>query len=301
MKYMLIICLAALTHKLQAQLPEYYVYLVKGIVTKSNSKQPLKQGDFIFLKDTLTINKNAEITLVNKLQQYVELNTAQTLKVSALSGKLNGTYTGVTKKYLSLVWDEVLDPNYDVSKFKKKNMVDSYGGVFRGEDCNNLLFPINGLKTAEDSITFRWKKTSAANNYNFIIYDGAGKEIINNNATDTVIKISMQHQNLTANKYYWLIKSADATCEDEVPLYFQFMSNAEEQKAIATLGLQTSNDISTELQQIEKLEKNAFIYAAKQRYKTLVQQNEGNIAMQRMYVLFLFRYGFDDEAAAAWK
>ncbi len=304
MKQILFLILTAFVlNKTKAQFPDYYVYLVKGNVsTSKNNPRVLKQGDFIFLKDTIFINKNSEITIVNKESEYVVLNTQGMVKANALSNKFNQTYSGVTKKYLSLVWEEVLDPNYDLSKFKKKNLTKSWGGVFRSDDCNNLIFPVNGLKTSQDSINFSWHATSETGNYNFFIYDGNGKEIVNNQVKDTQVVISLNQFNLSKGKYYWLEKGDSSSCEDEVPLYFQLMSKEDEHALISTIVPLTQNENLTDgLQALEKLEKNALIYAVKSGYKNLINQYPDNKTLTQLYVLFLLKYGFDKEAALAWK
>ena len=118
------------------QLPDYYVYLVKGTVTVSGANkkpQKIKQGDFVFATDVLDIGKNAEVTLTNREAAYFVLSNEGSVKVSTIPKNLSKSYTGVTKKYLHLVWEEVLDPNYDFTKFKQKNLTGVYGGVSRGE------------------------------------------------------------------------------------------------------------------------------------------------------------------------
>lgn len=291
-------------NNLQAQLPDYYVYLVKGNVylSKNNTKQALKQGDFIFLNDVISVDKNSEITIVNKDEKYAVLNTPGIFKANTLNNKFEDYYSGITKKYLALVWEEVLDPNYDLSKFKKKNLTESYGGVFRGDDCKNLVFPVNGLKTSEDSIQFRWRKTSAPGNYNFFIYDGDGKQIVQTNVKDTQTIINANKLQLPTGKYYWLIKGENSTCEEEVPLYFQLINKNDEQALINSFsGEEQDSDLISALELADKLEKNAMIYAAKKNYQELLNKYPDNKTVLRLYVLFLLKYGFDDQASLVWK
>jgi hypothetical protein len=290
-------------NRLQAQIPDYYVYLVKGNVylSKSNTKQALKQGDFIFLKDIISVDKNSEVTIVNKDEKYAVLNTPGVFKTSTFNNKFEDYYSGITKKYLALVWEEVLDPDYDLSKFKKKNLTESYGGVFRGDDCKNLVFPVNGLKASQDSIQFRWRKTSASGNYNFFIYDGDGKQIFQTNVKDTQTIISANKLQLPTGKYYWLIKGEGSVCEEEVPLYFQLMNRDDEQALINSFtGKEQEKDLISALELADKLEKNAMIYAAKKNYQELLNKYPGNKTVLQLYVLFLLKYEFSEEAVTAW-
>ncbi|MEI9807938.1 MAG: hypothetical protein WDO16_08745 [Bacteroidota bacterium] len=72
-------------------------------------------------------------------------------------------------------------------------------------------------------------------------------------------------------------------------------------KLVNQLTTADDGNPETQLQQIDKLEKNAFIHAASARYSSLVKANPGNKALLKSYILFLLKYGFDEEAKAAWK
>src|SRR5438477_7987660 len=98
----------------RAQFPDYYVYLVKGVVTVSDKKgkHQARQGEFLYKTDILSFSNNSEITLTNKDADYFVLNKGNDLTLNTLATKEAGSYTGITKKYLHLVWEEVLDPNY---------------------------------------------------------------------------------------------------------------------------------------------------------------------------------------------
>lgn len=305
MKHVLFFLLPALFNVCSAQFPDYYVYLVKGTVnvSKANAKpQPVKQSGFLYNNDVLNITKNAEITLVNKNAEYAVINTPGNVKVSSLSKKISASYTGVTKKYLNLVWEQVLDPDYDFTKFKEKNLTGVYGGVQRGESCNNLIFPVNGLKTSADSIVFKWQQTSPSSNYNFFIYDNEWNESAKISVKDTQLSVNTTQLLSKKGKYFWLIKSDDGSCEDEIPLYFELLDKEQENKLIASLLPAGKNDsLTTELETIDKLEKNALVYAVKNQYINLINKYPDNKALLQMYIMFLLNYGFDDEARNAWK
>ncbi|MBV9961752.1 MAG: hypothetical protein JO072_05845 [Parafilimonas sp.] len=303
MKRSLLISIVLLYNVCSAQFPDYYVYLVKGNVTVSNQKgkHTLKQGEFLYKTDALIFADRSELTLTNKDADYFVLNASNNVKLNSLQAKNARSYAGITKKYLNLVWDEVLDPNYDFTKFKSKNLTGVYGGVSRSDECKNLVFPVNGLKTSSADINFKWLKTSASNNYNFFLYDGAGNKIFNKPVQDTLAVFNVEQLQLRPGKYYWLIKSNDAICEDEVPLYFEILTRADEDTLVESLMPgQPPENVNDELEIIERLEKNALIYAAKERFGNALAKFPGNEALNKMYVMFLLNYGFDDEAAQVW-
>ena len=171
-----------------ASFPEYYVYLLKGNVTvnKADAKpQKIKLNQYLYEDDVLTIAENSEITLLNKEAKLLVLNIAGSTEVKKLTNKFSySTSPSITKSYLKLLFDELLDPDYDYSKFQRKNLGGIRGGVSRGEGCNNLIFPVKDLKTSKDSIQFKWKQTSASG-YTFLIYDKEGKEVVNKEMKDT--------------------------------------------------------------------------------------------------------------------
>ena len=110
--------------------------------------------------------------------------------------------------------------------------------------------------------------------------------------TQKTLNIIQALHSVTGN-YYWLVKGENSGCEDEVPVYFELMTPENEQKLISLLLPKTNNeDLTTQLQAINKLEKNAMIYAASAYYSTLVNANPGNEALLKSYVLFLIKIWF---------
>jgi hypothetical protein len=307
MKYLMAIMLFALCNDSQAQLPDYYVYLFSGEATiaKSGAKPiPVKQNQLVYKNDVIVVKKGTELTLVDKDASFVVLNAAGTYKAADLlktATKKNNE--GITGKYLKLLFHELLDPEHDYEKFKKENIAGVWGGVSRSDDCGNRIFPINGLKTSVTSIIFRWHKTSPSSNYLFVIYDRDGKELVKINVKDTLQPFNINEilQN-RPGKYFWLVTSEDGTCEGEVPIYFDILTAESEKKLAEQLIAAKGNEsMETQLQQIDKLEKNALIHVASARYAAVVKANPGNAALLKSYVSFLLKYGFEEEAAASWK
>src|SRR4030095_11364005 len=107
------------------------------------------------------------------------------------------------KKYMHLVWHELMDPNYDYTKFKQQNLGGVWGGASRGVACPNQIFPMNGLKTSADSVKFKWNKSGTTNTYSFLIYDDKGDEILKMPVQDTVKLVNLKVAlNSRPGKYY---------------------------------------------------------------------------------------------------
>ncbi len=307
MKYLMVILLFAASSHSQAQLPDYYVYLVSGeaTITKPGAKPiVVKQSQLVYKTDVIALKKGTELTLVDKDASFVVLTAAGTYKASELLKKANKKNNeGITGKYLKLLFHELLDPEHDYEKFKKENIAGVWGGVNRGDDCGNRIFPVNGLQTSVTSIVFTWHKTSPSSNYLFVIYDADGKELVRMNVKDTLLSININEILLgRPGKYFWRVMSIDGNCEDEVLIYFDILTGENEKKLAGQLVAATGNEsIEIQLQHIDKLEKNAFINVASARYAAIVKANPSNGALLKSYVSFLLKYGFEEEAASAWK
>lgn len=298
----LAICQQGLT-----QLPDYYVYLITGsaTITKPGGKPVvIKQKQLVYKNDVIVIKKGAEVTLVDKAARFLVLKTAGTYKGNDLVKKATTKNNdGITGKYLKLLFHELLDPNQDFEKLKKENIAGVWGGVSRGLECDNLIFPVNGLKTSEATLGFKWRKTSPSSDYSFEIYDGDRNELARIRVKDTAKLVSIKETlQGKPGTYAWRIISPDGDCEDEIPIYFEILTPENEQKLVAQLTAGPGNEsFEKQLQHIDKLEKNALIHAASSLYAALVKMHPDNIALLKSYVVFLLKYGFEDEARAAWK
>ena len=289
-----------------AQLPDYYVYLITGeaTITRPGGKPAgIKQSQLVYKNDIITLKKGAEVTLVDKDASFFVLNAARTYKANALNaGTIKKTNDGITGRYLKLLFHELLDPNQDFEKFKKENIAGVWGGVSRGDDCNNRIFPINGLKTSAATVVFKWHKTSPSSAYSLFIYDANGNEV-----TKMGVKDSLQPVNINQalqgrpGKYFWRVISVDGNCEDEIPIYFDVLTAENEKKQAAEIATGDEQSMEMQLQRIDKLEKNGYINVASSKYAALVKANPDNKALLKSYVMFLLKYGSDEEARAAWR
>ena len=304
MKSVLLILFISL-NDCQAQLPKYYVYLVHGDaeLLKAGAKPvTVKQNIFVFTGNTLSLNKNAEVTLVDNDGKFIVLHIPGNYKIRDIANN-NRTKKpdDVTLKYLKLLWNELLNPELDYAKFKQKNIAGVYGGVDRslpGSTCKNLIFPVNGLKTAEKSLHFRWRQTSGSSTYRFIIYNDSKAEVVNLPVRDTQTIVNSVSS--MPGKYYWLVKGEPPGCENEVPVYFKIISMQEEEKITAAFWALKSDDVSGQLRIINKMERDSLILAAINAYQSGVNANPSNVALFKSYELFLLKYGFEEEAYRLW-
>lgn len=284
--------------------PEYCVYLVKGKVTsaKSNAKPiEVKQKQLLYKNEVLTFAKNAELTLINRDDKLLVLNAAGSVKVNDLAKKFSTTSPSVTKNYLKLAFRELLDPQRDYASFKDKNIGGIRGGVSRGDGCDKVIFPISELKTAEDSVSFKWHPSSPSDEYNLLIYDSQAKEIFKTTVKDTQYIVNMQTVlQGKKGKFYWKVTGKRGGCEND-PIGFEILDRGDEEKLVPNLIFQKGgNDLLSQLQIIDELEQDKWIYTALKYYATLAKNNPDDEPLLKSYVLFLLKYGFDEEAQKAW-
>ncbi len=287
------------------QLPDYCVYLVKGKVTiikKGARPLAVKQKQLLYKNEVLVLANNSEVTLINKDDNLLVWNTTGAVEIKELASHFIVSPPSITKSYLHLAFRELLDPDYDYSSFRKKNVGGVRGGVSRGDQCDNLIFPIKDLKTSEDSVRFKWAQSTTSNDYIFMLYDSLGKEIINTEVKDTQRIINLREAlHEKTGKYYWMVKGKTPGCEDD-SISFEIMSKKDEQKLLQDLILQKgSNGLLSQLNIIDELEKHKWIYSALHYYAAILHNHSGDVALAKSYILFLLKYSFEEEASNTWK
>ena len=308
MKKLLFILLLPV-HYCQAQLPRYFVYLVKGeaMISKQGTKPVVVQQNALVYKDNLiTLKKNAEVTLADNEGRFLVLHSAGSYITTDIEKRNPFKKPDpVTIKYLKLLWNELLNPEVDYVKFKQNNIAGVYGGVERGvtgSECQNLIFPVNGVKMADESVHFKWHQTSSTHTYNFIIYDNERKEVVNLPVKDTQVNLSIAHSlSSIPAKYYWLVKGEKPGCEDEVPLMFEIITRQDIDKIASSFKPLQAKDISNQLRAINTMEKNSLILTAIESYSQTVEANASNLTLFKSYELFLLKYGLEDEAKKLWE
>ena len=285
----------------RAQSPVYCVYLFSGDVTirsGNTTAEKIKQNQFLFSNQLLKIGSNAQVTLVSKDARYIVLKTAGEFNTNDLGKILNNNPPGVTKKYLGLLWDQLSAPDNNYSVFKKKNAGGVSAGVERGDEWENLIFPVVNLRSSQDSIAFKWYQTGSTVEYIFSIYDDQLTELLKINVKDTQQLLNLKDllKGKTGN-YFWNVKSTDAQGCEHDPIPFTLVSKEGEEDAVRPLlALLPSNDLFGQLDIIDKLEQNKWIYRASGYYAKLVQENPDNVFLCKSYIVFLLKYGFEKEA-----
>jgi hypothetical protein len=296
----------------KAQLPAYYVYLIKGgaHVRKSDGKlNKILPHDLLYKDDVLFLKPRAELTLVDKSNNFVVLTVAKNYRVDSLSRLNNRKSQNITKKYLQLVWDELLNPTTDYEVFKTANLAKVSGGVSRGRSkCNNLVFPRDRMKISEDSIPFKWLHSGDTMQYDLKISGPRGQKL-ELPVTDTVYILSSSTLD-GPGTYCWLVKghhsisgaSDSSACENKAPICFQIITKEKEASMFSSLlPRPRKTDLRTHLSLINNLEENGLVFSAIHTYENLVKGNPADQALLKSYVSFLIKYGFDEKAASAWK
>lgn len=283
------------------QAPAYCIYLMSGEVTvSSKGKQPEKAKLNQFLTDNqeLKLGNKAQVTLVNKESKYLVLATPGTYPVSGLSQNLKNYPPGVTQKYVSLLWKDLVAAQDNFSSVKRSAASGTLGGVHRGDDCGGLLFPNPNLHASEDIIRFTWKKIPKANGYDLVLLDDQMNELIARQVSDTQAMVNMQKElGRKAGKMYWTVRVKNLpSCEID-PAPFEIFTKEEENKQFGTeAAFLAKEDMIAQLTEIDKLEKDGWVYRAFRCFDILLKANPGNRMLAGQYSMLLLQYGFDKEA-----
>lgn len=199
-----------------AQLPEYYVYLLKGqatIDTYNNKGVKMKLGALLYKADQVKVtDQNTSITLLNHDDFFVEINKPGLYKVEDLMKLKRPEHPGITKTYLEFIWKELFNGEKDRNSLAKMGFAGSWGGVYRGA-CGGPVLPLDGSCLASDTIIFTWDKSHDSKKYFFSIMDSLKREIISVLVFDT--SFGMLKRNLlaeTKGSFYWCVRTAEDKC-----------------------------------------------------------------------------------------
>lgn len=203
----------------EAQLPEYYVDLIKGDITVKNSKGrsrpvPLKARSLVFKEDIITLkNDSAELTLVNKAALYIVLNKKGSYPVTDLINKPKQKSAGLTEKYFQLVWEQLENPSKTI-KSGLEHMIGSWGGVNRGS-CNMGMLPFDNWTAFADSVKFKWRHSAPDLDYTLTLMDENFNPVLECAVRDTQIVLkSTGLLTETRSVYYWKVQNTSKPCSE---------------------------------------------------------------------------------------
>lgn len=247
MKPIVLLLSFLLINQLTAQvLPKAVVYTITGNVSvfRNGKNVLLKQKDYIFYDDIISIKKSATITLFTQDGKFIELNQAQRYSYKDLQQSLQIRKIGITEKYLELIWHDLFKPSSEKSGLSTKSIGGATGGARRG-DCDINIEPLNKSKLSDDTLFFSWKKVPNATFYKFALADNSNNEYFNIMTTDTVL-ILLKRGLLKdeANTYYWSVDAGGdkmGNCS-VVSNAITITSSAEKQIQINALIKEVPND-----------------------------------------------------------
>lgn len=298
MKYLFVILLLFICFGAHSQsFDGLCVYSIKGKVTFSKGAikdKEIIQNQFLNKEDVITVSKNSEIQLFNKHGNFMEITLPRKYNFSNLEQKINSnTKNPVTKMYLKLVYEKILNPDYDLAKVKQNSLASSYGGASRGAQCNSILFPPPGFKTSDSMVPFLWKAYSLNAKYNLNFYDKNQMKIASFVVGDTqqifnINKISKQK----LGRYYWDFYGLNANCDSDSLIFFEILSSKNMQLQIAKIKEKIKGEsLTSQLDFISQLEAGGYINEANKNYEEVIKKFPENIILAESYKIFLLKYG----------
>ena len=282
-----------------AQAPSYCIYLMSGDITVSAKGKPAekaKLNQFLSDNQELKLGGKAQLTLVTRESKYLVLNTPGTYPVASLSQNLKNYPPGVTQKYVSLLWKDLVASQDNFSSVRKSASVGTMGGVHRGDDCGGLVFPTPGLHTSEDNIRFTWRTIPKSGNYELVILDDKLNDVLVRQVADTIVNVNIPKElGGKVGSFYWTVR-VKTSCEID-PAPFEFVTKEQEEKSAGSeQTFQSITDPIQELSAIDQLVKDGWIYRAFRYFDKLVKNNPGNKMLSGQYAMLLLQYGFSKEA-----
>ena len=282
-----------------AQAPSYCIYLMSGDITVSAKGKPAekaKLNQFLSDNQELKLGGKAQLTLVTRESKYLVLNTPGTYPVASLSQNLKNYPPGVTQKYVSLLWKDLVASQDNFSSVRKSASVGTMGGVHRGDDCGGLVFPAPGLHTSEENIRFTWRPIPKSGNYELVILDDQLNDVLVRQVADTIVNVNIPKElGGKMGNFYWTVRVKTA-CEID-PAPFEFVTKEQEEKSAGSeQTFQSITDPIQQLSAIDQLVKDGWIYRAFRYFDKLVKNNPGNKMLSGQYAMLLLQYGFSKEA-----
>jgi len=282
MKFIYVFLLSFLLQSVNANDISFIVYHVKGNITKTSSKQILKKGDQLFLKDVLILKDASSVVLICNNYKIIQLNKKGNYSIATLVQQCYKTSASYSSSYFKYVWNEL---THTVGKPEKKpgDFMKNVGAVSRG--CTDVVYGMHTdtIQLSTNSKLLIHFKTFYNNGYAAIypeLYEGAALIKQKVNLTDS-IQIGTLTKTLTPGIYYWQIVAEDGTsCERN---YIKIWDQKEYKKIISFLlkDLPVSTPAETAFAKAFLLEENKFNAEALIWYKKAVQLNPSNQTYQQ--------------------
>jgi hypothetical protein len=225
-------------------LPQCYVYTITGdaFIFDKKEKIRLVQGKVIFKEDIIGVNESCSLTLLDQNNKFIIVNQPGKYTYKDLQKTLNVKPTGITQKFFTFIWEDLLKPNHENIPVSSKVVGGVVGGAKRGLCDPDMLEPLDNSKISKDTILFSWSRLPNANSYQVILEDSDGNEFINMIVRDTSFEILTR--NLLrgeAASYSWKIVGMDRHPND-CKYSFTVVTLSEKQKNIDLLVNKIKND-----------------------------------------------------------
>lgn len=165
-----------------------------------NGISPLEKGSELGVKDTLRLNNNDYVLLVNEFGSLFEIKTPNTYpNLLVKNFEIRNTEQSFTKKYFAYVWKE----------FTNQNKIKKEAGVVYREDLGTILLsPKDSVKTHAPQILFSWQNRQKAESNYFFLKEVKTNQITKIGLTGTSILLYLDNMLLKPeHKYQWSVTS----------------------------------------------------------------------------------------------
>ncbi len=255
--------------------PSFVVYHCKGNIRKATSKNILKKGDQLFIKDIITLGEGSKLVLVCSNYQIIQLGKKGSYPVKNLlfQCKQSGSYSS---SYFKYVWEQLTHPHGKPEQDPEAYMK-NVGAVSRG--CNEVAFAmqVDTIQYSSGMLPLQW--WAAYNKPTLAVFEQPmdGEAVKKIELTSKVpLPLEELGKNLLPGIYYWQIMGEDwNSCERK---YLKIWDKSSYSKAIQALMkcVPITSPAETAYGKAFVLHENHFLAEAHKYYKLAASLNPGN-------------------------
>ncbi|HSU28833.1 MAG TPA: hypothetical protein VLJ68_10655 [Chitinophagaceae bacterium] len=251
MKTLFLFISLAVSSCLAAQKSQWLVFLVHGdvqLTAKGKMPVAVKTKQVLSSEDKIEIkNDQSEITFFNKAGDYYQVKEKGGFIVSDWVKKNSGKAPGITPKFMSYLYEEMLHPAKGAKRNSSESVAASWGAGSRGNACMPVKWPLNLIITSKDTLVFTWAHVSKSLHYQFIIYGPDGDEFFNCLIRDTQMVVNTATlRNADLNKFSWSVNPVLKPCEAIEKNRVELVNADEEEKRAAKISKEvpkTENEV----------------------------------------------------------
>ncbi len=266
--------------------PSFVVYHCKGDIRKAASKNILKKGDQLFIKDLITLAEGSKLVLICNNYQIIQLGKKGSYPVKDLLGQCKPS-ASYSSSYFKYVWEQLTHPHGKPEQDPEAYMK-NVGAVSRG--CNEvaLAMQVDTIQYYSGMLPLQW--WAIYENPTVALFEQAmdGEALKKIQLTPKApLHLDQLGKNLLPGNYYWQIVGDEGSgCERKYLKIWNKSSYSKAVKAIMMYVPETS-PAETAYTKAFLLQENHFLAEAFYYYQLAAKLDPANsiykISLNKFY------------------